>query len=341
MVRFVRAGRPLPRLPDERPVRPLLLLQLVADRRQQQLLRGHRAGLAPHPHLVPGRRGAVLPGLAAGGAGRDAPLAAPLPGASGSCWSLSVVGAVASALEMALLYNPTANTTRLYFGTDTHAQSILVGSVLACSMTIIQMRRGAEGMAPAARSPGRPVGPGPARPGRLGRHPHPHLHAGRHLVVRLPGRVPALGPVGGGHHHRRGVRAPRADRPRPLPAARWCGSAPSPMGPTCGTTRSTSTSTPPGPACPGSHCWPSASPATFALAAASYYLVERPVMYGTFWRSVKAVVPAAVLLVTTVAVVIVGTVAPATAAVQREAVPGACVRTPNPHCWWCWGTARP
>ena len=110
------------------------------------------AGLAPHPHLVPGRRGAVLPGLAAGGAGGDALLAAPSPAASGSCWSLSVLGAVASALEMALLYSPMANTTRLYFGTDTHAQSILVGSVLACSMTIIQMRRGAEGMAPVARS---------------------------------------------------------------------------------------------------------------------------------------------------------------------------------------------
>ena len=37
-----RAGRSLSRLPDECAVRPLLLLQLVADRRQRQLLRGHR-----------------------------------------------------------------------------------------------------------------------------------------------------------------------------------------------------------------------------------------------------------------------------------------------------------
>ena len=58
---------------------------------------------------------------------------------------LSVVGALASALEMALLYHPTVNTTRLYFGTDTHAQSILIGSVLACAMTMIQMRRGMRG----------------------------------------------------------------------------------------------------------------------------------------------------------------------------------------------------
>ncbi len=59
---------------------------------------------------------------------------------------------------------------------------------------------------------------------------------------------------------------------------------------------------------------------TFALAAASYYLVERPVMYGTFWRSLKAAVPAIVLLVATVAVVVAGTVAPA----SRSRGQGAC-----------------
>lgn len=65
---------------------------------------------------------------------------------------LSVVGAIASTFEMALLYSPSANLTRLYFGTDSHAQSILVGAALACAMTIIQLRREAEGMAPRARS---------------------------------------------------------------------------------------------------------------------------------------------------------------------------------------------
>ena len=76
-----------------------------------------------------------------------------------SRWS----GRVASAIEMALLYHPAANTTRLYFGTDTHAQSILVGSVLACALTIIQMRRGTEGMAPTARSSSARLGPRPRR----------------------------------------------------------------------------------------------------------------------------------------------------------------------------------
>src|ERR1700722_17614840 len=65
---------------------------------------------------------------------------------------VSTVGALASALEMALLYRPTANLTRLYFGTDTHAQSILVGASLACGLTLIQRRRGEEGMAPRATS---------------------------------------------------------------------------------------------------------------------------------------------------------------------------------------------
>ena len=40
---------------------------------------------------------------------------------------VAVAGALASAAEMALLYNPT-NINRLYFGTDTHAQSVLVGA---------------------------------------------------------------------------------------------------------------------------------------------------------------------------------------------------------------------
>ena len=55
--------------------------------------------------------------------------------------------------------------------------------------------------------------------------------------------------------------------------------------------------------------------ATFALAAASYYLVERPVMEGTFWRSLTALAPALGALAATVVVVVAATVAPAVAAV--------------------------
>jgi peptidoglycan/LPS O-acetylase OafA/YrhL len=48
---------------------------------------------------------------------------------------VAIVGALASALEMALLYNPT-DINRLYFGTDTHAQSVLVGATLALGLAL-------------------------------------------------------------------------------------------------------------------------------------------------------------------------------------------------------------
>ena len=41
-------------------------------------------------------------------------------------------------------------------------------------------------------------------------------------------------------------------------------------------------------------------------------------MYGTFWRSIKAITPSIALTVATVAVIVVGTLAPATAAVGYE-----------------------
>ena len=65
-----------------------------------------------------------------------------------SLWVLlavAVIGVLGSALEMGLLYNPT-NINRLYFGTDTHAQSVLVGATLALSLALWAERRrkGAE-----------------------------------------------------------------------------------------------------------------------------------------------------------------------------------------------------
>ena len=66
--------------------------------------------------------------------------------------------------------------------------------------------------------------------------------------------------------------------------------------------------------------------ATFVLAAASYYLVERPVMEGVFWRSLKAAGPAIAAMGVTVVVVVAGTIAPVAAA----AVDGAVDRTPHP-----------
>ena len=55
---------------------------------------------------------------------------------------VSVVGAVASAVEMALLFQPGTDTTRLYYGTDTHAQCLLVGAALAVSLALLARERG-------------------------------------------------------------------------------------------------------------------------------------------------------------------------------------------------------
>lgn len=62
-----------------------------------------------------------------------------------SLWVLLAVtstGALASAVEMAMLFHPGSDATRLYFGTDTHGQSLLVGAALACAVALWRQRRG-------------------------------------------------------------------------------------------------------------------------------------------------------------------------------------------------------
>ena len=59
-----------------------------------------------------------------------------------------VVGALASALEMALLYSP-GDVNRVYYGTDTRAQSLLVGAALAASLSLWADRRRRIGALPA------------------------------------------------------------------------------------------------------------------------------------------------------------------------------------------------
>jgi peptidoglycan/LPS O-acetylase OafA/YrhL len=225
----------------------------------------------------------------------------------------SAVGAVASALEMALLYNPRANTTRLYFGTDTHAQSILVGAVMACAMTWIQMRRGHDGMAPVARSSAaRAVLVFVGLAGLAGTFTLTYLQDGTSSFDYRGGfflsALSAAAIIIGAICVPSGVIA-RFLSLRPLV---WLGTISY-----------------------GAYLWHypvyvylDASrtgqiglallairfAATIALAAASYYLVERRVMYGTFWRSLKAVVPASAAMVATVAVIVAGTVVPAVAA---------------------------
>ncbi len=225
---------------------------------------------------------------------------------------LSVVGAVASAVEMALLYNPLANTTRLYFGTDTHAQSILVGSAMACALTMIERRRGTEGMAPRARSLGaRRLLVLAGLAGLAGTALLSSLvdgtswfdYQGGFFLSALSSAAVIVAAV----TVPTGVIA-RFLSLRPLI---WLGTISYgaylwhfPVFVYLDAARTGQT---------GFVLLLVRFATTFALAEASFSLVERRVMYGTFWRSLKALAPTAVTITATVAVIIAGTVVPATA----------------------------
>jgi peptidoglycan/LPS O-acetylase OafA/YrhL len=59
----------------------------------------------------------------------------------GTLLAVCIGGAVASATAMALLYSP-ATENRVYYGTDTRAQSLLIGATLAVALTLLAERRG-------------------------------------------------------------------------------------------------------------------------------------------------------------------------------------------------------
>jgi len=63
--------------------------------------------------------------------------------------AVCLAGAAASAIEMAVMFHPGEDTTRVYFGSDTHAQCLLVGAALATGVTLWR-RRGSEHVTSAA-----------------------------------------------------------------------------------------------------------------------------------------------------------------------------------------------
>jgi peptidoglycan/LPS O-acetylase OafA/YrhL len=91
-------------------------------------------------------------------------------------FGVSVIGAIASAIDMRLSYQGGASVMRLYEGTDTRCQDILVGAALAVGMTIwAQHRKVAPATAPVGSSSS--GGPGRAHPaaGTTGAFPpRPH-----------------------------------------------------------------------------------------------------------------------------------------------------------------------
>ncbi len=223
---------------------------------------------------------------------------------------VSVAGAIASALEMALSYSPTANTTRLYFGTDTHAQSILIGATLACVLTMVQQHRGNQGMAPVATTKAARwalVALGLA--GLAGtltltyslQGLDPFDYQGGFTLSALSAAAVIIGAVC--------VPTGPLARVLSLRVLVWIGTVSYgaylwhyPVFVYLDYDRTGLT---------GTGLLAVRFAVTFALAAASFYLVERPVMEGRFWRSVKAIAPATALMGATVAVVLVGTVGPA------------------------------
>ena len=231
---------------------------------------------------------------------------------------VSLLGVVASATEMALLYHPGANITRLYFGTDTHAQSILVGAVLACVLTLVQRRRGLEGMAPTAHSVAARVTLTVV--GLVGFAGTLALtyeltgtaamaYRGGFLLSALSAAAIILGAVC--------VAGGPIARVLSLRPMVWMGTVsygaylwhfPVFIELDAGRTGRT-----------GLSLLVLRFAATFVLAGLSYYLVERPVMEGTLWQSVRGAVPSVAAVAATVGVVVVGTVAPATAAAPVRA----------------------
>ncbi len=228
---------------------------------------------------------------------------------------VSVVGVVASATEMAWLYNPLANTTRLYFGTDTHAQSILVGAALACVLTLVQRRRGRVGMAPVATSPtARGVLTVVGLAGVAGTLTLTYAltgtvafdYRGGFLLSALSAAAIVVGSVC--------VPGGPLARVLSLRPMVWMGTVSYgaylwhfPVFIELDAARTGLT---------GLSLLAVRFATTFVLAGLSYYLVERPVMEGTFWRSLRAVWPTALAMGATVAVIVAATVTPATAAVR-------------------------
>ena len=100
-----------------------------------ELLRPNRCRLTALAHVVTGGRGAVLFGLADCGLGRSAYPARSSPPAVRQCrWGVGVLARHGIALLA-------CDQNRVYYGTDTRAQSLLVGAALSVGLTLWANRR--------------------------------------------------------------------------------------------------------------------------------------------------------------------------------------------------------
>ena len=227
--------------------------------------------------------------------------------------AVAAVGVVASVVEMAVLFQPGANPTRVYFGTDTYAQSVLIGAVLACILTLVARRRGASGMDPPARTPvARAVLVGTGVGGltavvvcswALGGGSS-LAYRGGFAIVSVSAALVIVGVVSVP-----GGLLARAMSVAPLV---WLGTLsygiylwhfPVVVFLDSGRTGLN-----------GAALFGARAATTVAVAAASFYLVERPVIEGRFWRTLRSAVPALIAIGVTIGVVAAGTTGQATAA---------------------------
>lgn len=232
--------------------------------------------------------------------------------AVGVLLAVAIGGAVASAVEMALRYDAGASTTRLYFGTDTHAQCILVGAALACGIAWCSRQRTDPGPFPTVTSP--------ALRRALGASGVAGLAVLAILSVTLSGSSPFV--------YRGGFALCALAGAAVVLAASCGGSGP------LNRILSLRPLVLLGVISYGVYLWHFpidvfVTPArvglsglplmglqltlTLAVATVSYLAVERPVVRRTFWRSLRAVLPASAGLAATAAVVCVTTMAPTVA----------------------------
>jgi peptidoglycan/LPS O-acetylase OafA/YrhL len=110
---------------------------------------------------------------------------------------VTAAGVVASAVDMALLFDGGRNLDRVYYGTDTRAASLLIGASLAIAMAIWRVGRTSAAADATAGAPGTTVDPVAGR----GRLPAPSSATRRALgagaLLALAGVLAAIAIVGG------------------------------------------------------------------------------------------------------------------------------------------------